>query len=84
MQREVVVLSGARTAIGTYGGALKDMPPSELGALVVREAIQRAGVTGDTIGQVVLGHVIHTEPRDMYISRVAVIEGRPAAGRRRR
>ncbi len=75
MQREVVVLSGARTAIGTYGGALKDMPPSQLGALVVREAIQRAGVTGDTIGQVVLGHVIHTEPRDMYISRVAAVNG---------
>ena len=75
MAREVVVLSGARTAIGTYGGALKDMPPTQLGALVVREAIQRAGVSADTVGQVVFGHVIHTEPKDMYISRVVAVGG---------
>jgi acetyl-CoA C-acetyltransferase len=74
-QREVVILSGVRTAIGTYGGGLKDVPPSELGAKVIREAVARAKVSPEDIGQVVFGHVIHTEPKDMYISRVAAING---------
>ncbi|SEE99161.1 3-ketoacyl-CoA thiolase [Burkholderia sp. WP9] len=75
MQREVVVVSGVRTAIGKFGGSLKDIPPSELGALVVREVLARAGVEGDQVGQVVFGNVIATEPKDLYLSRVAAING---------
>ena len=75
MQREVVVVSGVRTAIGKFGGSLKDIPPSELGALVVREVLARAGVAGDQVGQVVFGNVIATEPKDLYLSRVAAING---------
>jgi acetyl-CoA C-acetyltransferase len=71
--REIVVLSGVRTAIGGYGGSLKDFSPSELAANVMREAIARAKVTPEDIGQVVLGNVIHTEAKDMYISRVAAL-----------
>lgn len=74
-QREVVVLSGVRTAIGTYGGSLKDFAPTDLGALVVREAIARAGVEAAEIEHVVFGHVINTEPHDMYMSRVAAVKG---------
>ncbi|HEX8603415.1 MAG TPA: beta-ketothiolase BktB [Pseudoduganella sp.] len=74
MEREVVIVSGVRTAIGSFGGSLKDIPPTELAARVTREALSRAGVTGDDVGQVVFGNVIHTEPRDMYLSRVAAIE----------
>jgi acetyl-CoA C-acetyltransferase len=74
MQREVVVVSGARTAIGTFGGSLKDMPPAALGALVAREALARAGVSGEEVGQVVFGNVIHTEAKDMYLARVAALE----------
>jgi acetyl-CoA C-acetyltransferase len=73
--RQVVLLSGVRTAIGDYGGALKDVPPSQLGATVVREAIARAKIDPDAIGQCVVGNVIHTEPRDMYMARVAAVEG---------
>jgi acetyl-CoA C-acetyltransferase len=73
MAREVVLLSGVRTAIGTYGGSLKDMAPSDLGALVIREAVKRAGVAPEDVGHVVLGNVIHGEPRDMYVSRVAAV-----------
>jgi acetyl-CoA C-acetyltransferase len=73
--REVVVLSGVRTAIGDYGGALKDLPPTELAARVVREAVSRAKVAPEDIGHVVFGNVIHTEPKDMYLSRVAAING---------
>jgi acetyl-CoA C-acetyltransferase len=73
--REVVILSGARTAIGDYGGSLKDIPPSELAARVVKEAVARAKVDPKDIGQCVIGNVIHTEPRDMYISRLACVNG---------
>ena len=73
MQREVVVVSGVRTAIGDFGGGLKDMAPTELGAQVVREALSRAGVAGAEVGQVVFGNVIHTEPKDMYMARVAAM-----------
>ena len=73
--REVVVVSAVRTAIGTFGGSLKDMPPTRLAALVVREAVARAGVQPAQVGAVAFGHVINTEPRDMYLSRVAAIEG---------
>jgi acetyl-CoA C-acetyltransferase len=75
MQREVVVVSGVRTAIGDFGGGLKDMPPTALGALVVREAMARAKVDGTEIGHVVMGNVIHTEARDMYLARVAALDG---------
>ena len=80
MSREVVVVSGVRTAIGTYGGSLKDIPPSELAAQVVRESLARAGVDGQDVGHVVFGHVVNTEPKDMYLSRVAAINGGCAEG----
>jgi len=74
MAREVVVLSGVRTAIGDYGGALKDVPPTALGATALREAVARAKIDPAEVGHVVLGSVIHGEARDMYVSRVAAIE----------
>ena len=80
MTREVVVVSGVRTAIGTFGGSLKDTPPTELAALVVRESLARAGVEGKDVGHVVFGHVVNTEPKDMYLSRVAAINGGCADG----
>ncbi len=73
MQREVYVVSGVRTAIGDFGGSLKDIPPTELGAQVAREALTRAGVAGDEVQHVVFGSVIHTEAKDMYLARVAAI-----------
>jgi acetyl-CoA C-acetyltransferase len=73
--REVVVLSGVRTAIGTFGGGLKDIPPSELAAQVVREAVARAGVEPQEIGHVVFGNVIHTDVHDHYLARVAGVKG---------
>jgi acetyl-CoA C-acetyltransferase len=73
--REVVVVSAVRTAIGTYGGALANSPPADLAALVVREAVGRAGVAPEDIGHCVFGNVIHTEPRDMYMARVAAVNG---------
>jgi acetyl-CoA C-acetyltransferase len=75
MSREVVVVSAARTAIGTFGGSLKDSPPSDLAALVVRETLSRAQIDGKDVGHVVFGHVVNTEPKDMYLSRVAAING---------
>lgn len=75
MKREVVVASGVRTAVGSFGGSLKDIAPTELGAKVVREALSRAVVDGAEVGHVVFGNVIHTEPKDMYLARVAAIEG---------
>jgi len=80
MSREVVVVSGVRTAIGTFGGSLKDIPPTELGAQVVREALKRAQTDGKDVGHVVFGHVVNTEPKDMYLSRVAAINGGCAEG----
>jgi acetyl-CoA C-acetyltransferase len=74
-QREVVVVSAVRTAIGTYGGALAGSPPADLAALCVREAVSRAGIEPGEIGHCVIGNVIHTEPRDMYIARVAAVNG---------
>ena len=75
MSREVVVVSAVRTAIGTYGGSLKDIAPTELAAQVVRESLARAGVQGQDVGHVVFGHVVNTEPKDMYLSRVAALNG---------
>lgn len=74
MQREVVIVSGVRTAIGDFGGSLKDFAPTQLGAIVAREAMARANVSGEDVGHVVFGNVIHTEPKDMYLARVASIE----------
>jgi acetyl-CoA C-acetyltransferase len=75
MQREVVIVSSVRTAIGKFGGSLKDVPPTELAALVVREVLARARLAGDQVGHVVFGNVIATEPKDMYMARVAAING---------
>jgi acetyl-CoA C-acetyltransferase len=71
---EVVVVAGARTAIGDYGGAFKDTPPTKLGSIAIREAISRAKVDPASIGHVVMGSVIHGEARDMYLSRVAALD----------
>ncbi|MCK9517044.1 MAG: beta-ketothiolase BktB [Ottowia sp.] len=75
MSREVVIASGVRTAVGSYGGSLKSVPPIDLATTVVRESIARSGLEGEDVGHVVFGHVINTEPRDMYLSRVAAING---------
>ena len=71
---DIVILDGARTAIGTFGGALAGIPPTQLGAVVAREALARSGVEGGQIGHVVFGNVINTEPKDMYLSRVAAMK----------
>ncbi len=73
MTREVVFVGAARTAIGSFGGSLKDVPPAELGALVIKTALERAGVKPQDVGHVVVGHVIPTVPQDAYISRVAAL-----------
>lgn len=75
MQREVVVVSGVRTAIGKFGGSLKNYSPAVLGAMVVREALSRAAVQGGDVGHVVFGNVIATEPKDLYLGRVAALDG---------
>jgi acetyl-CoA C-acetyltransferase len=72
--REVMVVSGVRTAIGGYGGSLKDMPPTKLGATAIKEAVSRARVDPASVGHVVMGSVIHGEAKDMYLSRVAAVE----------
>ncbi|WP_027857087.1 beta-ketothiolase BktB [Marinobacterium jannaschii] len=74
-QRDIVVVSGVRTAIGGYNGSLKDKSPCELAAACVAEAVSRSGINPEDIGHSVFGNVIHTERRDMYLSRVAAIEG---------
>jgi acetyl-CoA C-acetyltransferase len=71
---DIVILGGARTAIGTFGGSLAGTPPITLGATAAKEALARAGVEGGQVGHVAFGHVINTEPRDMYLSRVAAID----------
>ena len=71
---DIVILGGARTAIGTFGGALSGLPPIETGTIAAKAAMARAGVEGGQIGHVVFGHVINTEPRDMYLSRVAAMQ----------
>ncbi|RJE87993.1 acetyl-CoA C-acyltransferase family protein [Paracoccus onubensis] len=72
-ENEIVILSGARTAIGTFGGSLAAIPPIDLATAVTTAALQRGGVSPDQIGHVVFGHVLNTEPRDMYLSRVAML-----------
>jgi acetyl-CoA C-acetyltransferase len=73
-EHSVVVLSGVRTPIGKFGGALADVPPADLATLVTREALRRSGVDPEDTGQVVFGHVINTEPRDLYLARVATVQ----------
>ncbi len=73
-ERQVVVISGARTAIGAYGGALKELAATRLGAIAIREAVARAKLDPARVGHVVMGSVIHGEAKDMYLSRVAAIE----------
>jgi acetyl-CoA C-acetyltransferase len=75
MYREVVVLSAVRTAVGKYGGALKDIPPTELAAAVTRESVRRSGLAPNEIGACVFGNVIHTDAKDMYLARVAALNG---------
>jgi acetyl-CoA C-acetyltransferase len=72
---DVFILSAVRTPIGKYGGGLASVPPCDLAAKVVREAVGRAGVSADDVGHVVFGNVLHTEKRDMYLSRVAAVNG---------
>ncbi len=70
---DIVILGGARTAIGTFGGSLAGTTPIELGTVVAKAALDRGGVAGEQIGHVAFGHVINTEPKDMYVSRVAAM-----------
>lgn len=72
--KEVVVVSGVRTAVGDYGGALKNQAPGDLAAKVIAEAVNRSGVDIDSVGACVLGNVVHGEAKDMYISRYASIQ----------
>lgn len=74
-RREIVVLSALRTPIGTFGKSLKDIPPTALATTVLRAAVERAQIDPAEVGHVCFGQVIHTEPRDMYLARVAAIEG---------
>ena len=74
MSDDIVILSGARTAIGTFGGALSGMAPIDTATVAAKAALERAGIEAGRIGHVVFGHVINTEPRDMYLSRVAAIQ----------
>lgn len=73
--REIVVLSAVRTAIGTYGGSLAGTPPTQLAAECVKAAVERAGIEPADVGHAAFGNVIHTEPRDMYLARVAAVNG---------
>src|SRR5260370_7435156 len=73
--RNVLVLSAVRTAIGRYGGGLAAVPPCDLAATVVREAVRRSGGDPVDVGHAVFGNVIHTEPRARYLSRVAAVNG---------
>jgi len=73
--KEVVVVSGVRTAVGTYGGSLKGIAVTDMAAQVTAEALKRAQITGEDVGQVVFGNVIHSEPQDMYVARVAALNG---------
>ena len=72
--RDIFVISAARTAIGTFGGGLKDVPNTQLATTVVKAAIERAGVAADTVGHVVMGNVIPTDTKDAYLSRVAAVD----------
>ncbi len=74
--QDVFVLAGKRTAIGDFGKSLKDIPPTKLGELAIRAALAQAALEPAEVQHVVMGNVIHTEPRDAYLSRVAAVEPR--------
>ena len=74
MTSDIVILGGARTAIGTFGGSLSSLPPIELATAASKAALERSGLDPARVGTVVFGHVINTEPRDMYLSRVAAMQ----------
>ncbi len=74
MENEIFILGSARTAIGTFGGSLSGVSPIELAASVSKAAIERSEIKASDIGQVAFGHVINTEPKDMYLSRVATLK----------
>ncbi|HTM62571.1 MAG TPA: acetyl-CoA C-acyltransferase family protein [Burkholderiales bacterium] len=71
---DVMVVAGTRTAIGDYGGAFKDIPPTKLGSIAIKEAMKRGEIDPATVGHVVMGSVIHGEARDMYLSRVSAVD----------
>ena len=71
---DIFILSTARTAIGSFGGSLSATPPIDLATHVAKAAITRAGIEAGQVGTVVFGHVINTEPRDMYLARVAAMQ----------
>src|ERR1700693_1593969 len=75
MEREIVILSGVRTAIGGDGGSLEDFPPSEMAATGVREAVSRSGIDVQDVGHIVFGNIIHTDAHDHYLARVAGVKG---------
>src|SRR5258706_4992277 len=77
---EVVVVAAARTAIGDYGGAFKEVPPTKLGSIAIKEALSRAKLDPAGVGHVEMGSVIHGEARDMYLSRVAALRAGIAVG----
>src|SRR3546814_12652615 len=72
----IYILSGVRTAIGDFGGGLKDFAPAARGKLVIEEAVKRAGVTPSDVGHVVMGQVIQSDPREAYLARVAAVGAR--------
>ena len=77
---DVFMLSATRSAIGSFGGSLKDTSPIDLGTEIAKSAIARSGLDAADIGHTVMGHVIHTEPRDMYVSRcISIGAGIPEA-----
>lgn len=74
MQKDVYVVAAVRTAIGSFGGSLKTTPLAELATIAVREALARSGIAADTVGHISMGTVITTEPRDIYLSRIAALD----------
>ena len=72
--QDVFIVDAVRTAVGTYGGSLRDVAPTTLGAIVAREAVSRSHVTPNAIDHVVFGQVVQTEPRDIYLARVVGME----------
>src|ERR1700752_4292094 len=75
MNREIVILSGVRTAIGGYGGRPKGCPPRAVAATCVREAVTRSGIDVKDVGHIVFGNIIHTDAHDHYLARVAGVNG---------
>lgn len=71
--RDVVFTGAVRTAVGSFGGSLAGVPPTELGARVIGEVVRRSGIEPGDVEHVVFGQVIYTEPRDMYLARVAAM-----------